>query len=111
MVLAVPLVILVVLTTLLIINIGVYPGVPVLLYGLLVLLLIVPSSEKLYNYKVLAVFCLLLAAQIVTLVLNPYWDVESYRFTFNGISAVLLGANGIVVSCVLWLVDGKFWAL
>ena len=96
---------------LLILYIGVYPGVPICLYGLFFIGILIPSSERLYYLKVLVLFLLLIGAQITTLILTPNWNNFGYRYTFYGISAIALGANGVIFSMVLWLTDGREWNL
>lgn len=96
---------------LLIVKVGAYPGVPVLLFGAFFIGVLVPSVEKLYYAKILILFSLLLGSQILTLVLNPNWAMESDRYTFYGLTAIFLGGNGVVVCIILWLLDGRAWCL
>lgn len=109
--LTIPIILLIIWVVLLILNVGVYPGIPVFLYGLFFIGILVPSSEKLYYLKTIFLFLIFVASQILTLALNPNWNILDYRYTFYGISAVLLGANGVIFCLVLWLVDGREWNL
>jgi hypothetical protein len=59
-----PFTLLIIWSILLFVSFGVTPGLPVLLHGLFVIVLIFPSTDQLYYYKVLTLCPSVVAAQL-----------------------------------------------
>ena len=70
-----PTILLIVWVILLLIAFGKSPGLPVLFHGLFLNVLILPSRDSLYYYKLLTLTILFVTAQLITIFTSESWSM------------------------------------